>query len=66
MPQPATSNSFALRAFRLATVFSISQLLFMLAELAFQLAEAAIDAGQIVDAKTMLGYFFWKRSLRKT
>ena len=28
--------------------------------------EAAIDAGQIVDAKTMLGYFFWKRSLRKT
>jgi ADP-ribose pyrophosphatase len=27
--------------------------------------EAAIDSGQIVDAKTMLGYFFWKRSLRK-
>ena len=27
--------------------------------------EAAIDAGQIVDAKTMLGYFFWKRSQRK-
>jgi ADP-ribose pyrophosphatase len=27
--------------------------------------EAAIDAGEIVDAKTMLGYFFWKRSLRK-
>src|SRR6202167_920187 len=26
--------------------------------------EAAIDAGEIVDAKTMLGYFFWKRSLR--
>ncbi len=27
--------------------------------------EAAIDAGEIVDAKTMLGYFFWKRPLRK-
>jgi ADP-ribose pyrophosphatase len=27
--------------------------------------EAAIDAGEIVDAKSMLGYFFWKRSLRK-
>jgi ADP-ribose pyrophosphatase len=27
--------------------------------------EAAIDARAIVDAKTMLGYFFWKRSLRK-
>jgi ADP-ribose pyrophosphatase len=27
--------------------------------------EAAIDAGDIVDAKSMLGYFFWKRSLRK-
>jgi ADP-ribose pyrophosphatase len=27
--------------------------------------EAAIDAGEIVDAKTMLGYFFWKRSLRQ-
>ncbi len=27
--------------------------------------EAAIDSGDIVDAKTMLGYFFWKRSLRK-
>ncbi len=26
--------------------------------------EAAIDAGDIVDAKSMLGYFFWKRSLR--
>jgi ADP-ribose pyrophosphatase len=27
--------------------------------------EAAMDAGVIVDAKTMLGYFHWKRSLRK-
>jgi ADP-ribose pyrophosphatase len=27
--------------------------------------EAAIDAGEIVDAKSMLGYFFWKRSLHK-
>jgi ADP-ribose pyrophosphatase len=27
--------------------------------------EAAIDDGEIQDAKTMLGYFFWKRSLRK-
>lgn len=27
--------------------------------------EAAIDAGEILDAKTMLGYFFWKRSLCK-
>jgi ADP-ribose diphosphatase len=27
--------------------------------------EAAIDSGEIVDAKSMLGYFFWKRSLRK-
>ncbi|MGB6943299.1 MAG: NUDIX hydrolase [Bryobacteraceae bacterium] len=27
--------------------------------------EAAIDEGEIVDAKTMLGYFFWKRSQRK-
>jgi ADP-ribose pyrophosphatase len=27
--------------------------------------EAAIDAGEILDAKTMLGYFFWKRSQRK-
>jgi ADP-ribose pyrophosphatase len=26
--------------------------------------EAAMDAGEIVDAKSMLGYFFWKRSLR--
>jgi ADP-ribose pyrophosphatase len=26
--------------------------------------EAAIDAGEIVDAKSMLGYFFWKRSRR--
>src|SRR5277367_189160 len=24
--------------------------------------KAAIDGGEIVDAKTMLGYFFWKRS----
>jgi ADP-ribose pyrophosphatase len=24
--------------------------------------EAAIEAGEILDAKTMLGYFFWKRS----
>jgi len=24
-----------------------------------------MDAGDIVDAKTMLGYFHWKRSLRK-
>jgi ADP-ribose pyrophosphatase len=28
--------------------------------------EAAIDSGKILDAKTTLGYFFWKRSLRKT
>jgi ADP-ribose pyrophosphatase len=27
--------------------------------------EAAIDTEEIVDAKTMLGYFFWKRSLRR-
>jgi ADP-ribose pyrophosphatase len=27
--------------------------------------EAAIDGDGIVDAKSMLGYFFWKRSLRK-
>lgn len=27
--------------------------------------EAAIDKGGIVDAKTMLGYFFWRRSQRK-
>jgi ADP-ribose pyrophosphatase len=27
--------------------------------------EAAMDAGVIVDAKTMLGYFHWKRALRK-
>jgi ADP-ribose pyrophosphatase len=27
--------------------------------------EAAMDAGDIIDAKSMLGYFFWKRSLRK-
>jgi ADP-ribose pyrophosphatase len=27
--------------------------------------KAAIDDGEIVDAKTMLGYFFWKRSQRK-
>jgi ADP-ribose pyrophosphatase len=27
--------------------------------------EAAIEAGEILDAKTMLGYFFWKRSKRK-
>jgi ADP-ribose pyrophosphatase len=27
--------------------------------------EAAIDAGDIVDAKSMLGYFSWKRFLRK-
>jgi ADP-ribose diphosphatase len=27
--------------------------------------EAAVDAGEILDAKSMLGYFFWKRSLRK-
>ncbi len=27
--------------------------------------EAAIEAGQILDAKTMLGYFFWKRSRGK-
>jgi hypothetical protein len=26
--------------------------------------ETAIDKGDIVDAKTMLGYFFWKRSQR--
>ena len=28
--------------------------------------EDAIDAEEIVDAKSMLGYFFWKRSLRKS
>ena len=28
--------------------------------------ETAIDSGKIQDAKTMLGYFFWKRSQRKT
>ena len=28
--------------------------------------EAAIDVGKILDAKTMLGYFFWKRSQPKT
>jgi ADP-ribose diphosphatase len=27
--------------------------------------EAAIEAGEILDAKTMLGYFFWKRSKGK-
>lgn len=27
--------------------------------------KAAIDAGEIVDAKTMLGYFHWKRLNRK-
>jgi ADP-ribose pyrophosphatase len=27
--------------------------------------EAAIEAGEILDAKTMLGYFFWKRSRDK-
>ena len=27
--------------------------------------EDAIDSEEIVDAKSMLGYFFWKRSLRK-
>jgi len=27
--------------------------------------EAAIGSGNILDAKTMLGYFFWKRSQRK-
>jgi ADP-ribose pyrophosphatase len=27
--------------------------------------EAAIEGGEILDAKTMLGFFFWKRSLRK-
>ena len=27
--------------------------------------EAAIDSGEIFDAKTMLGYFHWKRFLRK-
>ena len=26
--------------------------------------ESAIDAGEIVDAKSMLGFFFWKRSRR--
>jgi ADP-ribose pyrophosphatase len=25
--------------------------------------ETAMDAGDIVDAKTMLGYFFWKRAI---
>jgi ADP-ribose pyrophosphatase len=28
--------------------------------------KAAIDGGEILDAKTMLGYFFWKRSRRKS
>jgi len=28
--------------------------------------KAAIDGGEILDAKTMLGYFFWKRSQRKS
>lgn len=28
--------------------------------------EAAIDANEIQDAKTMLGYFFWKRSWSRT
>ncbi|MBV9771949.1 MAG: NUDIX hydrolase [Bryobacterales bacterium] len=27
--------------------------------------ETAIETGEILDAKTMLGYFFWKRSQRK-
>jgi ADP-ribose pyrophosphatase len=27
--------------------------------------QAAIDSGEILDAKTMLGYFFWKRSQRQ-
>jgi ADP-ribose pyrophosphatase len=27
--------------------------------------EAAFDSGEIRDAKTMLGYFFWKRSSRR-
>jgi len=27
--------------------------------------EAAIEGGEILDAKTMLGYFFWKRLRRK-
>jgi ADP-ribose pyrophosphatase len=27
--------------------------------------EAAIETEEIIDAKTMLGYFFWKRALRK-
>ncbi len=27
--------------------------------------EARIEGGEILDAKTMLGYFFWKRSLHK-
>ncbi len=27
--------------------------------------EAGIESGEILDAKTMLGYFFWKRSQRK-
>lgn len=27
--------------------------------------ETAIDSGEILDAKTMLGYFFWKRTQRK-
>jgi ADP-ribose pyrophosphatase len=27
--------------------------------------EAAMDAGKIVDAKTMLGYFHWQRTRRK-
>ena len=27
--------------------------------------EAAMDKGEIIDAKSMLGYFFWKRSLRR-
>ena len=28
--------------------------------------KAAIDGGEILDAKTMLGYFFWKRFRRKS
>ena len=27
--------------------------------------EAAIAAGKIIDAKTMLGYFHWQRARRK-
>ena len=28
-------------------------------------AKTAIDAGDIVDTKSPLGYFFWKRALRQ-